>query len=69
MYNFPDRDQEVLRLFYNLNTGRPYNPPSYSCVREFSHSFPQKPKSDFVPDPEPTRTYTDNYRKTILSTL
>ena len=69
MHNHLERDKEVLRLFYNLNAGQPYRPASYSSVREFVDSFPQKEKPKFVPDTEPTTVYTKDYRKTILSTL
>ena len=69
MQKFSQRDAEVLKLFMQLNNGKSYNPPSYSCVREFTPSFPQKPKLEFVPDPEPQKTYIETYRKTILSTL
>ena len=69
MHKYSQRDQEVLELFMQLNTGRPYNPPSFSCVKEFVDSFPKNTKSEFVPDPEPPKTYTKAYRKTVLSTL
>ena len=68
MHKYSERDQEVLKLFQQLATG-PYNPASYTSVREFVDSFPKNAKPEFVLDPLPPQTYTDTYRKTILSTL
>ena len=68
MHKYSERDQEVLKLFQQLATG-PYNPASYTSVREFVDSFPKKEQSKFVPDPETSKSYTSSYRKTILSTL
>jgi hypothetical protein len=57
-----------------------YNPPSYTCIREFVNSFPVPPPVEFdpgntlanpvwVPEPPYPRIYTENYRKSVLSTL
>jgi hypothetical protein len=58
----------------------PYNPPSYTCIREFVNSFPPPPPVEFAPEdllaspvwvpaPPYPKIYTESYRKSILSTL
>jgi hypothetical protein len=58
----------------------PYNPPRYSCIREFTNSFPEPEPTAFEPELRTTQSawipedpypqiYTKDYRKTILSTL
>ena len=74
MHNYSERDQETLELFYNLNQGRPYNPPSYTCIKEFTNSFPKHivpelesekpaPKFEWQPEPPYPRIYTNDYKK------
>lgn len=73
-------DDEILNLLYGLAGGFSYNPPSYTCIREFTDNFPKAEppvftaepplaKSAWVPEAPYPRIYTKNYRKTILSTL
>lgn len=76
------QDQESLDLLRAQAGGLPYNPPTYTCIREFVDSFPSPAviKSDFksepvlhspnwIPEPPYPRIYTKHYKKTILSSL
>ena len=78
--HIPNNDQEVLRLIYELSGNYPYNPPSYSAIREFTDSFPKGVITEFQSEPRPVRPewqpeapypriYTKHYKKTLLSTL
>lgn len=73
-------DNESLHLLYNLTGGFPYNPPSYTCIKEFSDNFPKAEPPEFNADPRPTqsawmheapypRIYTKDYKKTLLTIL
>ena len=73
-------DEHNLQLLRDLAGRFPYNPPSYTCIREFTDNFPKSEPPVFTADPLLTkpawvpeapypRIYTKNYRKTILSTL
>ena len=74
-------DEANLELLRSTTGGLPYNPPSYTCIVEFTDNFPKKKATEFVqehfpaaqsawqPDAPYPRIYTDSYRKTILSTL
>lgn len=75
-----DHLDESTRLLYNLAAGIPYNPPSYTCIREFSDNFieylakaPEYTESPTVANPEwqpelpYPKIYTNEYKKTILS--
>lgn len=71
-------DNENLRLLYATTGGLPYNPSSYTCIKEFSDSFPQQAAPKFASDPrlaKPAyipedpypRIYTKDYKTTILA--
>ena len=73
-------DNYNLKLLYATAIGLPYNPPSYTSIKEFTNSFPEKETASFVAqpsaaesawqlDPPYPRIYTKDYRKSILSTL
>ena len=73
-------DKHNLELLFATANRFPYDPPSYTCIKEFTNSFPAPVPVDFAPDdllaspvwvPEPPylKIYTDSYRKSILTTL
>ena len=73
-------DKHNLELLIATANRFPYDPPSYTCIKEFTNSFPAPVPVDFAPDdllaspvwvPEPPylKIYTDSYRKSILTTL
>lgn len=73
-------DEENLRLLKATTGGLPYNPPTYTCIKEFTDSFPQRTAPEFMSDPqlaapayipeEPyPRIYTKDYKKTLLTIL
>ena len=74
-------DEANLELLRATAGGFPYNPPSYTCIKEFTDNFPKKnipefsqeyfpaAESAWQPEPPYPRIYTKTYRKTILSTL
>jgi hypothetical protein len=73
-------DEHNLELLFATTGGLPYRPATYTCITEFTDSFPKKKADAFVaplPDTEPAyqpeapypRIYTKDYRKSILSTL
>ena len=73
-------DKHNLELLFDTANRFPYDPPSYTCIKEFTNSFPAPAPVDFAPDdllaspvwvPEPPylKIYTDSYRKSILTTL
>jgi hypothetical protein len=74
-------DDYNLKLLRATAGGFPYNPPSYTCITEFTDSFPKKKATEFeqqyfpaaesawIPEAPYPRIYTKDYRKTILSTL
>ena len=77
-----DKLSEVTRLLYETTGGLPYNPPSYTCIREFTDSFkkhnqtkPEYTASPSVVEPEwqpeapYPKIYTKGYKKTLLSVL
>jgi hypothetical protein len=75
-----NHDDESLHLLYGLAGGYAYNPPSYTCIKEFTDNFPKAEppvfnseplltKPAWVPEAPYPRIYTKDYRKTILSTL
>ena len=80
MNNVISHDDSNLRLLYATAGGLPYRPATYTCIKEFTDSFPQQEASPFMSEPflaEPTfkpeepypRIYTKDYRKSILTTL
>ena len=74
-------DEENLNLLRATAAGLPYKPATYTCITEFTDSFPQKKVTEFVQEHLPAaqsawqpeapypRIYTKDYRKSILSTL
>jgi hypothetical protein len=73
-------DTQGLKFLQDTTGGMPYNPPLYTCIKEFTNNFPVKEKSAFVALPSATksawqptapypRIYSRDYRKTVLSTL
>jgi hypothetical protein len=73
-------DNANLQLLYATTGGLPYKPATYTCIKEFTDSFPQQEASPFMSDPllaAPTfkfedpypKIYTKSYRKSVLSTL
>jgi hypothetical protein len=73
-------DEHNLELLFATTGGLPYRPATYTCITEFTNSFPKKKADAFVSplhDTEPAyqpeapypRIYTKSYRKSILSTL
>jgi hypothetical protein len=76
-----DHDEENLQLLRATAGGLPYKPATYTCITEFTDSFPQKKTSTFVqqhfpaaetawqPENPYPKIYTKHYRKSILSTL
>lgn len=73
-------DDANLELLRSTTGGLPYRPATYTCITEFTDSFPQKKATAFVaplPDAKPAyqpeapypRIYTKDYKKTLLSTL
>ena len=80
MNNVTSHDDSNLKLLYATTGGLPYNPPTYTCIKEFTDSFPQQEALPFMSDPllaTPTfkleepypRIYTKDYRKSILTVL
>ena len=74
------RDNANLALLRGTAGALTYNPPSYTCIREFVNSFPVPTPVEFAPEdllaspawvpaPPYPKTYTESYRKSILSTL
>jgi hypothetical protein len=73
-------DKHNLELLFATTGGLPYNPLSYTCIREFTNSFPKPAPAAFIlelrstdpawipEDPYP-RIYTKHYRKSVLLTL
>jgi len=76
-----DHDEENLQLLRATTSGLPYNPATYTCITEFTDSFPQKTAPAFVqhyfpaaetawqPEAPYPKIYTKHYRKSVLSTL
>ena len=77
-----DKLDEAMNFLRSTTAGLPYNPPSYTCIQEFTDNFaehdtnaPEYTASPIVPEPEwipeapYPRIYTKDYKKTILSTL
>jgi len=74
-------DEQNLNLLRATTRGLPYKPPTYTCITEFTDSFPKKKATEFEqeyfpaaesawqPEPPYPRIYTKDYRKSILSTL
>jgi hypothetical protein len=73
-------DKHNLELLFATTGGLPYNPPSYTWIKEFTDSFPRPPpvafaqeellaKPAWVPEPPYPRIYNKHYRKSVLSTL
>ena len=73
-------DDANLELLRSTTGGLPYKPATYTSIKEFTDSFPQQKATEFMSDPhynkpaympeEPyPRIYTNDYRKTLLSTL
>jgi len=71
-------DEENLQHLYATTGGLPYNPPSYTCIKDFTDSFPKTVVPEFAASPnlpEPLwlpeapypRIYTKNYKKSILT--
>ncbi len=72
-------DEQNLELLFATTGGLPYRPATYTCITEFTDSFPQKKATAFVldslPDIKPAyrpedpypRIYTQDYKKTILA--
>ncbi len=57
--NMNERDQEVLKLLYDLGRDGPYRSlPSYTHIREFTATFPKELKSKFVADGLPKQVGT-----------
>lgn len=72
-------DEENLKLLRATTRGLPYNPATYTCIKEFSDSFLKPATAPFVPDlcisqaawvlePPYPRIYTKNYKKSLLTT-
>lgn len=74
-----DKLDEAMDFLLATTAGLPYNPPSYTCIREFTDSFvnckadapeytasPILPKPEWIPEAPYPKIYTKNYKKTIL---
>lgn len=78
MNNVSKHDAYNLELLYQLAGNAAYNPPTYTCIREFTDSFPQRNAPEFQSDlvlskpaykpedPYP-RIYNSDYKTTILA--
>ena len=73
-------DLESLRLLYELVRDYTYNPPSYTCIQEFSNNFTEPANLEFTASPGMPeahwqleapfpKIYTKHYKKSILTTL
>lgn len=80
MNNVASHDDDNLKLLYATTGGLPYRPATYTCITEFTDSFPQRiaqkftsephlPKPAYKPEDPYPRIYTKDYRKSILTTL
>jgi hypothetical protein len=80
MNNVSAHDDYNLKLLYELSSRTLYKPPSYTCITEFTNSFPKKKVDEFVttgpdiklvfrPDAPYPRIYTKNYRKSVLTSI
>jgi len=80
MNNVTSHDESNLQLLYATTGGLPYKPPTYTCITEFTASFPSVSNQPFSAEPHLTkpafeledpypRIYTNDYKKTLLSTL
>lgn len=78
MNNVVIHDDANLKRLYNLAGNQAYKPATYTCIKEFTDSFPQKQRSEFLSDPglaKPVfklddpypRIYNNDYKKTILT--
>ena len=74
-----DKLDEAMNFLQSTTAGLPYNPPSYTCIREFTDNFaehnaaapeytasPIMPKPEWIPEAPCPKIYTENYEKTIL---
>jgi hypothetical protein len=74
-------DEANLELLRATTGGLPYQPASYTCIKDFTDNFPKKKATEFEqeyfpaaesawqPEPPYPRIYTKHYRKTILLAL
>lgn len=73
-------DDQNLELLFATTKGLPFNPPTYTCIKEFTDSFPQRTAPPFMSDPQMSkpayipedpypRIYTKDYKKTLLTIL
>lgn len=73
-------DEANLDLLRSTTGGLPYRPASYTCIREFTDSFPQRATPEFMSDPVLSKPaykpedpypqiYTKDYKKTLLTIL
>lgn len=71
-------DLEALHLLYGLTGNYPYNPPSYTCIQEFTDNFPKTvilefaaipnlPVVQWQPESPYPKIYTKDYRKSIVA--
>lgn len=78
--NVTTHDNNNLKLLYELAGSLPYNPATYTCIKEFKNNFPVKEKSAFVALPPATksawhteapypRIYNKNYKTTIVAAV
>lgn len=73
-------DEANLELLRATTGGLPYKPPSYTCIKEFTDSFPQQKAPEFVSEPSIAKPafileapypkiYNNTYKTTILTIL
>ena len=75
-----DKLDEAMDFLLATTAGLPYNPPSYTCIQEFTDNFarhnadapeytasPILPKPEWIPEAPYPRIYTPDYQKTILT--
>lgn len=74
-------NEDNLELLRSARDKLLFKPAAYSCITEFTDSFPKKKASTFVqqiflvtqsawqPEEPYSQIYTEHYKKSILSTL
>ena len=78
MNNVVSHDASNLRRLYATAGGLPYRPATYTCIREFTPSFPSVNNAAFTAEPPLTkpvfepeapypRIYNADYKTTLLA--
>ena len=71
-----DKLDEAMNFLLATTAGLPYNPPSYTCIQEFTDNFaehnkqapeytasPVVPKPEWIPEAPYPKIYTKYYKK------